>query len=229
MSNVIQLGTGSRLGRFLLVCGILAIPLYAATDVLAGTLYPDYSFTDQAVSELFAIGAPTSGFVIPLFTLYSLLVLAFALGVWASAGRNRALHILALMVVANAINGLVLWNFFPMHMRGTEVTFTDTMHLILAATGGIIGALAVGFGAIAFGRRFRIYSILTIVAMFAPTILTFAFVPQVTANESSPWIGLLERTAFAVYWQWQIVLAIVLLRKERNLQHHKRATANEAR
>lgn len=222
---ITQTGTANLSRRVLLVCGIVAIPVYAATDIVAGTLYPGYSFTDQAVSELFAIGAPTSSLVIPLFTVYSLLVLVFASGVWMSAGRSRALHILALIVVANAVNGLVLWNFFPMHMRGTEVTFIDTMHLILAATGGITGALAVGFGAIAFGRRFRIYSVVTIVAMFAPTILTFALVPQVTANESSPWIGLLERIAFAVYWQWQIVLAIVLLREERRLPHRMGANS----
>ena len=209
-----QIEPTSMLRKVLLICGLVAIPLYAGTDILAGTLYPGYSFIDQAVSELFAIGAPTSGLVVPLFTVYSLLVLAFALGVWMTAGRLRSLRIVALVLVANAVNGLMLWNFFPMHMRGTEVTFTDAMHLILAATGGIFGALAVGFGAIAFGRRFRIYSILTIMTMFAPTILTFSFVSQVTANESSPLMGLLERTAFVVYMQWQIVLAIVLLRQQ---------------
>jgi hypothetical protein len=223
--TIMQVETGNLTRRILLVCGIVAIPLYAATDIVAGTLYPGYRFTDQAVSELFAIDAPTTSLVIPLFTVYSLLVLAFASGVWMSAGRSRALHILALMVVANAVNGLVLWNFFPMHMRGTEVTFTDTMHLILAATGGIFGALAIGFGTFAFERRFRIYSIVTIVMMFVPTILTFAFISQVAANESSPWMGLLERTAFVVYMQWQIVLAIVLLRKEMDLLHRMRANS----
>jgi uncharacterized protein DUF998 len=212
--NIVQTGSTSIVRRFLLVCGIVAIPLYAATDILAGTLYRGYSFTDQAVSELFAIGAPTSGVVVPLFTLYSFLVLAFALGVWMSAGERRIRRILALVMIAGAVNGLLLWNFFPMHMRGDELTFTDTMHLILAATGAIIGAVAVGIAALAFGRRFRFYSIGTIVMMFVPTILTFLLAPQVAANENTPWTGLLERTAFAVYWQWQIVLAFILLREE---------------
>jgi hypothetical protein len=210
-----KIRTTSRLRKVLLFCGILAPLLYAVTDIFAGTLYPGYSFTNQAVSELFAIGAPTSSLVVPSFTVYSLLLLAFALGVWVSSGQSRARRILALVMVGNAINGLVLWNFFPMHMRGTEVTFTDTIHLILAATGGIFGAVAIGLGAIAFGGRFRFYSIGTIVTMFAPTILTFSFTSQVAANEFSPWLGLSERIAFAVYWQWQIILAIVLLQEER--------------
>ena len=100
-------------------------------------------------------------------------------------------------------------------MRGDETSFTDTIHVILAAAGGIIGAKVVGFGSTAFGRRFLFYSIGAIVMMFFPTTLTFLLAPQVAANESSPWIGLLERTAFAVFWQWQIVLAVILLRKER--------------
>lgn len=210
------------------MCSILAPPLYAGTDILAGSLYPGFSFTHQAVSELFAIGAPTNVLVVPLFTAYSLLVLAFALGVWVSAGRNRALRILALMRVANAVNGLALWNFFPMHMRGAEMAFTDTIHVTLAATGGVFGSLAAGFGAIVFGTRFRYYSIGTIVMLFAPTILAFSFVTQIAANEPSPWLGLLQRLAFAGYMQRQIVLAIVLLRKEKCLQHDVSAIANKA-
>lgn len=216
MGNSVQsTRSSSSLRRGLLFCGIIAVPLYAATDIFASTSYPGYSFADQAVSELFAIGAPTSGFVVPLFTLYSLLVLAFAFGVLMVGGQERSLHVVALLLIANALNGLVLWNFFPMHMRGAETSFTDTMHVILAATGGIVSAIAVGFGATAFGRRFRFYSIGTIVMMFFPTTLTFFLAPQVAANESSPWIGLLERTAFAVFWQWQIVLAVILLREEK--------------
>jgi hypothetical protein len=202
MGNSVQSArSSSSLRRGLLFCGIIAIPLYAATDISAGTSYPGYSFTDQAVSELFAIDAPTSGLVVPMFTLYSLLVLAFAFGVWMVAGRERPLRTVALLLIANALNGLVLWNFFPMHMRGAETSFTDTVHVILAAMGGIIGAISVGFGTTAFGRRFRFYSIGTIVMMFFPTTLTFLLAPQVAANESSPWIGLLKRTSFAVFWQ----------------------------
>jgi hypothetical protein len=72
----------------LLICGIGAALSYVATDIVAGTVYSGYSFTDQAVSELFAIGAPTSRFVVPLFSLSSLLLAAFALGVWISPANG---------------------------------------------------------------------------------------------------------------------------------------------
>lgn len=217
MTSAIQkIGTASKLRKVLLVCGIIGPLLWVGTDILAGMLYTGYSFTDQAISELFAIGAPTSGFVVPLFTLYSVLLIAFALGVWmsAAAGQNRALRIVALMVVGNALNGLVLWNFFPMHMRGAEATFTDTMHIALAGVGVIFVLLALGFGAAAFRKWFRFYSIGTIVMLLAPGILTFLSVPQAAANESTPWLGLDERISTSAYLLWQVVLGIVLLRGE---------------
>ena len=79
--------------KVLLICGILSSLLYVGTDILGGILYAGYSFTSQAISELFAIGAPTSGLVVPLFTVYSLFLLAFAFGVWVSSGRKRALRL----------------------------------------------------------------------------------------------------------------------------------------
>lgn len=216
-SSVIQkIETASKLRKVLLICGIISPLLYISTDILAGTLYPGYSFTSQAVSELFAIGAPTSGLVVPLFTLSSVLALAFTFGIWmsAAAGRNRALRVMALMLVGNAINGLVLWNFFPMHMRGAEATFTDTMHVTLAGTGVIFVLLALGFGIAAFRKWFRFYSIATVVMLLVPGIVVFLYAPQVAASQSTPWLGLEERISFYVYDLWQAVLVIILLRGE---------------
>ncbi|MGQ0384524.1 MAG: hypothetical protein ACT4UP_07595 [Gammaproteobacteria bacterium] len=64
----------------LLVCGIMAAVCYVAADIAGAILYAGYHFTDQAVSGLFAIGAPTNRIVVPLFTLSNLLLAAFAPG-----------------------------------------------------------------------------------------------------------------------------------------------------
>jgi hypothetical protein len=116
-----------------LLCGFAASLVYVATDVIAVSMYPGFNFMDQAVSELFAIGAPTSRLVVPLFSLSSALLLGFAAGIAASSGENRALGLMALMFAGSATVGLALWIFFPMHMRSAKRTFTDTMHLILAS------------------------------------------------------------------------------------------------
>src|SRR5689334_16006053 len=114
-------------------CGLLSAVIYIAADVIAARRYPGFSYTDQAVSELFAIGAPTHDLVVVAFTISSALLLAFAAGMWRIVSGNRRRRILAAMLVANAVNTLVLWNVFPMHMRGEARTWTDTMHLLLAA------------------------------------------------------------------------------------------------
>jgi hypothetical protein len=50
--------------KALLVSGVLASLLYLGTDVLAALLYEGYSYTDQTVSELSAIGSPTRHLVV---------------------------------------------------------------------------------------------------------------------------------------------------------------------
>jgi len=205
-------GRGGIVRKVLLVCGILSSLLYVGTDILAGTLYAGYNFTSQAVSELFAIGAPTSRLVVLFFTLASALLAAFAMGVWLSAGANRALGIMALMIVGNAIKTLVLWNFFPMHMRGVEPTFTDTMHIILAINPFVL--LSLGFGVAAFRNWFRFYSIGTILMLVVLAFLGFSYVPQVAANQPTPWLGLTERISIYGHQLWHLVLAVVLLRVE---------------
>jgi hypothetical protein len=116
----------------LLACGLIASLIFVTIDIAASSLYPGYSYTAQAISELFAIDAPTARLVVPIFTFSSFLVLAFSLGVWLSSGGSRAIRLASMMLVGNAVNGLFLWNIYPMHIRGTEATFTDTMHIILA-------------------------------------------------------------------------------------------------
>lgn len=197
----------------LLTCGILASLVYVGTDILAANLYVGYSFAGQAVSELFAIGAPTSRIVVPLFTLSSVLVAAFGYGVFRSSGPNRALRVMAILFVADAINSIVLWNFFPMHMRGVATTFTDTMHLILAVNPFVL--LSVVCGVVAFPRRFRFCSIGTIVVMLATAMVAFRYVTEVAASQPTPWLGLTERLSQYAFQLWQAALAIVLLRRQR--------------
>ena len=206
-----------RVHNILLICGILASITYVATDTLAGLQYPGYNFIDQAISELLAINAPTSSLDVLLFTLYDLLLIAFAFGVWLSAERNRVLRITALLIIGNAVMGLMLWNIFPMHMRGVETTFTDTMHIILAGIGVIFISTAVVFGSFALGKRFRFYSTVTILLFCAPSILIFVFSlssPEILGKTVAmpPLTGISERISTYVYILWQVVFAIVLLR-----------------
>src|SRR6185503_346554 len=72
--------------------------------------------------------------------------------------------------------------------------------------------LAIGFGATAFGKRFRLYSIGTVVVLLAFGALTFIEAPGLQSNLPTPWIGLFERINISVFLLWVVVLTAVLWR-----------------
>jgi hypothetical protein len=199
------------LRRWLLIGGIVGAAVYPLADIFASTQYPGFSYRDQAVSELFAIGAPTSDLVVPLFTLSSTLLLLFAVGIWMSANGRRVLQWLAVMMALNAVDALVLWNFFPMHMRGVEPAFTDMMHGLLAIDPFLL--IAIILSAIAFPGRFRAYTITTIVVSTALALTAVKFVPAVIANEPTPWMGAAERAGQYLTNLWYAVFAVMLMRR----------------
>jgi hypothetical protein len=196
-----------------LVCGILAAVLYVAMMQLVR--YDGYNWISQTVSELSAIGAPTRPLWFWLAWAYTALVIAFGWGVWKSAGGNRSLRVVGGLILASGLLGLV-WPFAPMHQREALAagggTISDTFHIVLAFVTVPLFLLTVGCGAAAFGRRFRLYSIATIVIAFVAGAFTALAGPRISANLPTPWIGLWERINIGVYMIWLVVLAITLLR-----------------
>jgi hypothetical protein len=132
------------LRKLLLVCGILSSPLYVGADVLAAMRYEGYSYASQTVSELSAIGAPSRPLIVPLYLTYSVLMIAFALGVWGSVGRNRGLRVVAGLLVGYGAFGFV-GPFTSMNQRAVLAagggTLTDTLHIISAMVAAIVGVL----------------------------------------------------------------------------------------
>jgi len=127
-----------------------------------------------------------------------------------SADGQRWLRPLAVMMALNAIDALVLWNVFPMHMRGVQPTFTDTMHGVLAIDPFVLAAVVLG--AVAFPGRFRVYTVGTLVFTTALAICAFRFVPAFIANQPTPWMGATERAGQYATNVWYAALATVLLR-----------------
>jgi hypothetical protein len=200
--------------RVLLVCGILASLLYVATLVIAAMRWENYSSASQTISELIAIDAPTRPLVVPLFVAYALLVFAFGAGVWRSVADKGALRAAAGLMVGKEVLGLVVTLFAPMHMRGVEPTLTDTMHVILTMVGVLCMLFGMGFAATVFGRRFRLYSILTIIIFVVFGTLAGLDGARLALNLPTPWLGVWERMNVFGYMLWVVVLAIILLRAE---------------
>jgi hypothetical protein len=210
-------GSSQVLQKTLLICGIASSLLYGA--MIGAIRYEGYSRVSQAPSELTAIGAPTQWLWMWLGSLYTALVAAFGWGVWRCAGRNRAVRIVGGLILAYGSLGL-LWPFAPMHQRDALATggasLSDTMHVVLAGMTVVLMFLAIGFGATAFGKRFRLYSIVSGVVLLVFGALTFLEAPRLQSNGPTPWIGLWERINIVVFLLWVVVLATVLLRAQRD-------------
>jgi hypothetical protein len=91
-------------------------------------------------------------------------------------------------------------------------SLTDTLHIVWSMVAVAFMMLAIGFGAVAFGKRFRLYSIATLVILIGFGVLTGMDAPRIDANLPTPWIGVWERINIGVYDLWVVVLATALLR-----------------
>jgi hypothetical protein len=202
--------------KVLLYCGIISTVLYVIATILGAIQWKEYNSITQSVSELIAIDAPSAPIVIPLFLIYSILVFAFGAGVWLSAGTKRILRIVAVLIIAKEILGVIATLFAPMHMRGIEVSLTDIMHGILTGVGVLLCMLpAVGFGAFTFGKGFRIYSIITLLIFLIFGILAGMNGSKIAENQPTPLIGVWERINILVYFIWVIVFTIKLLQSNK--------------
>lgn len=206
--------------RVLLVCGVVYSVLYViASDGIAATLYDGYSRMDQAVSELSGTAAPTRWFLTAMLPVYTVLMIAFGIGIRKSAGGTRALRVTGNLLVAWAITGL-LWLPFPMSSRqdvvkGQPMSVNDIGHLVMSGLTLVLIMSTLWFGAKAFGRGFRLYSILT-----AATVLVFGVLMSTQAPnvpDPTPWMGLYERVMMWAWFLWIAILAIIFLRTRSGL------------
>jgi hypothetical protein len=187
-------------------------------DVVASLAYGGFSYRNQTISELSAYGAPTRTFWVVFGTAYGVLELAFAVGIWKSADRSRALRGLAGLFALHAIMNLTLGPFSSMHRRevlaADGATFSDTLHLAMVGAGGVIFLLQSAFASAKFGARFRLYSLATVLLTLVFGLITSSYADEVQANEPTPWLGIYERVSAYVYMLWIVVLSVALLRAD---------------
>ncbi|WP_368487957.1 DUF998 domain-containing protein [Clostridium sp. BJN0013] len=220
MKPVINNNTGRKrwqasaeLQTVLIALGILSSILYIITDIAASVMWSNYSHTSQTVSELIAVNAPTRLYVAILFTIYDLLIYAYGVGIMISSNGKRALKIAAFLIITKEILGLVATLFFPIHLRGVEGNFSDTMHGILTAAGVFLCMFpAMIAGAVSFKGRFRVYSIITMILFVIFGILAGSDQPKYALDMPTPMMGIWERINIYGYMFWIVVLSVMLLR-----------------
>jgi hypothetical protein len=205
--------------KILLGCGVVSSVLYIAVDVLGSLRYPGYSYADQEFSELTAQGSPVRSLMIALNEIpYTLLVAAFAGGLWTSAEPKRAGRITGAMLIGYALSGMVTGVFFPMKRREAlaagEGTLRNAMHPVGTIVMSLFIVLAMSYGARLLGRRFLYYSYGTIAILIVFGVLTSLQVGRMEANEPTPWMGVEERINIYATMLWVAALAIGHLRAQ---------------
>jgi hypothetical membrane protein len=199
--------------KALLICGILSPLLYAVSDLLAGMQWEGYSFRDQTISELGAIGAPSRQLFSALLVIVYLLMFGFGVGVRKAAGGNRRLRIAGSLLIALGVLALSVGQFAPMRLRGTAQGLLGTLHLAEGMLAMLLIFTAMGMAATVLGPRFRLYTIATIVLVLAFGAWSGVEAPRIAQGLETPWVGVKERIFWYGYQSWFIVLALMLLRR----------------
>lgn len=194
------------------IIGVIGVLAYIAAWAVGGVVWDEYDPMRQAISELFAIGAPTATRA-PL----SVGLVASGLGLvafgWALdvglPGRSRLGP--ALAVLSGLMTVAVV--FFPCTAGcpGFGSTVTDTMHVVTAGTGYVALMLA----PLAVGRRVR--HLLPGLAR-ASWILgggALALFLARTAGLAPELSGLQQRVFNTTADAWYLVAAVVIVRRSR--------------
>ncbi len=198
----------------LLFCGILSSLFYAAMDVIGGTRWQSYSWMSQEFSRLSAIGAPSRPLHLVLNPIYTLLVIAFGVGVWLSAGQRLAPRVIGAALIAYSLVSFIWPQFFPEDLSQPVGALTNTMHIVITIVTVLSWILILSFGASLFGKGFRIYSLLTLAAVVVFGGLAGSQGPRLAAGLPTPWLGLVERLNIYSFMVWALVLAIMLMRAD---------------
>jgi hypothetical protein len=128
--------TRERIRKILLVCGPLSALAYIGWHELAALRWEGYSRISNAISELHFTGTPTKSALDPWQGwVDSVLLAAFGIGIWLSAGGSRSLRVIgAVMIVPAAMTPL--WMIFG------EASIA--VHLALVGVGILCWLVAMG-------------------------------------------------------------------------------------
>jgi hypothetical protein len=133
------------------------------------------------------------------------------------SAMDRTLRITGTLLFIYGIFGL-FWP--PMHQREVLAagggSLTDILHIVFAVITVLLMLVIIITTAVAMGRNFRIYSVITIIVLLIFGGLTASVSPDMEKDLPTPWMGVWERISIFAFLAWIIVLTIILLRRIKN-------------
>jgi Protein of unknown function (DUF998) len=216
-------GTHDWVRKALLTAGVLSSLLYVvATDVVAAAQWDNYSRTGEMVSKLFAVGSPARPMLIVLVGgVYTVLMIAFGLGVWASAHKNRPLRVTGALLIGYGVSNIVAL-FFPLDLNNQAAV---SMHIVATNSQLVLMLAAMGFSAAAFHGWLRAYAIASLAISIVAGIVAFMASPY----QPNIMLGIGERISIGAFLLWVVVLAIALWRTPVDAADHSQKIPSPAR
>jgi len=194
-----------KITRYLVIFGIAGLVFYTATWLVLGFLDPAHSPTQDAVSNLSAVGAPYAAFMTFAIIVLALSLVAFAIGLHRGLPSGISTGPAALIVAAIGYVGIA---FTPLDLANLEDP--GTLHLVWASVTifGLMLAPVLTLPKLrrdSEWRKFRGASIVT-------TVLAFAFSMLVPQPALAAYQGLFQRIVLIVPFIWMGAVSIRLLR-----------------
>ena len=195
--------------RILSFCGVLAPIVFIFTTLLGGALRPGYSLLTETISELFSPGSPNKPLLDSLHTTYALLFTLFGFGVLRFVQRvGKALRTGrtgAVLLIAAGLLSVTTATIFPQDPWGTPPTVPGRLHMQVSGTLALLTVasmvlLGIWFNQVGLFSGFRTYSFITAGASLLGAGLFVALM-------DGPWMGLGERVAALIGFQWTVTLA----------------------
>jgi hypothetical protein len=97
-----------------------------------------------------------------------------------------------------------------MDVRGTRGTTRGSLHPLVTGVMVLFMLVSLASGAVPHARRFRTYTLGTLLAILVFAGLTFLAAPSIAANEPTPWLCPLERVNIYAWMLWVTVLSVSL-------------------
>ena len=201
--------------KALYICGMLGPLVYIFMTILGGALRPGYNHISDTVSELFAPGSPNKPLLDVIHIIDAVLGIAFGIGVFlfvrGSSHSSLVGLIGAAMIICIGVVNVFTATLFPQDAWGTPMTSAGQMHktLVLGVMLplSILSTILLGiwFDKAGIFPGFRTYTFITI----GVQLLMGGF-SGVTMG--GPLMGLSERLAVLVGFQWTFTLALKLFR-----------------
>jgi Protein of unknown function (DUF998) len=189
--------------------GLLAVAaatVYVAATVLGSVLDPTYSQIRQHVSDLTATGASTWAALAPLYLLYNVLAVAFAIELYRASPRDRLWLTGTALLVVNAVSGVMMVTLFREDVGGIPTTSAGAGHLVFAGLSSLAIVVASFVYSVAFRRTIQFRPVSTF--SFAVGI-GFAILGPLAAYataERSVLAGLAERGPIGLFVLWLLVV-----------------------